>query len=63
MLRSLMSNKLATMIVAGIVLVAIWKYNDGDLANIVDAVWGAMNKVADSLIQLWDHFFNPKKSG
>lgn len=60
MMRLLFGNKIATMITVAVIVLAVWKYNNGDVTGVIDGIWNALNKAADSLIQVWDHFFGDK---
>ena len=52
MLRQTFSRWLSFAFIAVIVL-AIWKVNNGNMSNIVDTVWGLLNKGADIVVNLW----------
>lgn len=49
-------GKIVSLAVVAMVLVAVWKVNDGNLGNIVDAVWNFIEWGADMISSLWDKF-------
>lgn len=49
-------GKIVSLLVTAIVVVAIWKVNDGDLGRIVDAIWTFINWGADTVTALWEKF-------
>ena len=38
------------------VVIAVWKSNNGDVGNIIDGIWMVLNNGADILVGLWDRF-------
>lgn len=38
------------------VLIAVWKANNGDISNIVSAIWTFINTGAQVLLDLWNKF-------
>lgn len=49
-------GKIVSLAVVAMVLVAVWKVNDGNLGNIVDAIWNFIEWGADMISSLWDKF-------
>lgn len=53
MIRSVASRWLSWVLLA-VVLLAIWRINDGQVGNIVQSAWGLLNRGADIAISLWE---------
>lgn len=49
-------GRVVSVVTTVIVIVAIWKVNDGDLGRIVDAIWTFINWGADTVSGLWEKF-------
>lgn len=45
-----------SIIVITMVVVAVWKANNGDVSAIVSAVWNFINAGAQVMLDLWDRF-------
>lgn len=58
MVRMLAGNRIVLFIVLAVVLLAVWKANGGDVGKVAESAWGALNKAADSLLQVWGQFFD-----
>lgn len=56
MLRSLGIGRWIGFALLAMVALAIWKMNDGNLANIADGIWGLLNRGADVVTTLWENF-------
>ena len=39
-----------------IILLGIWKINNGNLTTLADSVWGLLNKGADVVVSIWNSF-------
>lgn len=50
-----MLGRLGGWIVLAVVVIAIWRANDGDLAKMVDSTWLVMNQGADILTTVWNN--------
>jgi hypothetical protein len=49
-----MLRKLITWAVVAIVLIAIWRINNGDVNTLVDNIWNILSQGADVAIKLWN---------
>ncbi len=56
MLRNMSLGKWIGFAVMAMVVVAIWKANNGDLSVMITAVWTAINNGAQIIIDLWNKF-------
>jgi hypothetical protein len=45
-------------VLLAVVVLAIWKMNNGDPAKIVDSIWAILNKGADMVTSLWNKFMS-----
>ena len=45
-----------------VVVLAIWKMNNGDPTKIIDSVWAMLNKGADVITGLWNKVMSMKTS-
>ncbi len=54
MLRGLGRNKVVAFALAAILVLAIWKINDGSLANFADAVVGFFDAASDAVVEAWN---------
>jgi hypothetical protein len=62
MLRSLGIGRLLSFAVLAMVLLAVWKANNGDLSSIAAAIWEVLNRGADVVTTLWDSFVSSGKA-
>jgi hypothetical protein len=53
-----MLSKLITAAVTIIVLLAIWRANNGDMTSIVNATWTILSAGADIAISIWHQVVN-----
>lgn len=60
MLRLLFGNKVATVIQLSIVLLAVWKYNNGDVTGVADGIVTIIDNITDTLVKIWDAIFSSK---
>lgn len=56
MLANMGIGRWVSLAVLAMVVVAVWKVNDGNLGNIVDAIWSFINWGADTISGLWEKF-------
>lgn len=58
MIRSFMSGKSFQLLVAIVVVIAIWKAHNGDIGRMVESFVGVLDKAADALLQVWHQVFS-----
>jgi hypothetical protein len=63
MLRSLGIGRWIGFALLAMVVIAIWRMNDGNLANIADGIWGLLNRGADVVQTLWENFISAPQEG
>lgn len=56
MIGRLMSGRWLGMLLAVVVVLAVWKGNGASVANIVSTAWDAINTLASTLLDLWNRF-------
>lgn len=56
MLRQLGIGRWIGFALLAMVAIAIWKMNDGNLANIADGIFNLLNRGADVVQTLWENF-------
>lgn len=49
--------------ILAMVVIAIWKVNEGDLSSIAEGIWAILNRGADVVVTLWESFMGaPEES-
>lgn len=56
MLRNMSIGRWIGIALMAMVVVAIWKANNGDLSVMISAVWTAINNGAQILLDMWNKF-------
>lgn len=50
-----MLGRLAGWVVLIVILIAIWRANNGDLTSMIDNTWKVLNQGADILTAVWNN--------
>jgi len=53
MIRS-MVGRWVPFVVLAIILLAVWRANGGTIENVVQSIWGLLNRGADIVIAIWN---------
>lgn len=53
MLRSMIGRALSIFILL-VIVVAVWRANNGDMTQVANGVWDLLSKGADLVVMLWN---------
>jgi ABC-type arginine/histidine transport system permease subunit len=56
MMQNLGIGRWLSIAIAVMVVIAVWKANNGDVSNIVLSIWTLINTGANILLDLWNKF-------
>ena len=63
MLQNLGIGRWISIILLAMVVIAVWKANNGDISNIISSIWQLINNGAEIILGLWDRFIGSGEAG
>ena len=58
MLMTLFASKIARVLALVVAGIAVWKFNNGDVSQIVQSFITLLDNLSNHLIKVWNGFFN-----
>jgi hypothetical protein len=60
MIRSIFSGRIVPLIIVIVVLIALWKANNGDIGKVFYTIWGLFDAASNMVLDLWNHIVGGK---